>query len=291
VTDVPSTELSRRFAGPGALLAWDAFGPPTASGVTSLVLVHGFSGSAFDFAGVVPDLSIERPVLVLDQRGHGGSSKLGGAEGAYSIEILRDDLVAWLEAVAGGEPVHLLGHSMGGRVVMEVAVARPDLVRSLVLMDTSAGGFRAPDEATEQMVAAFLATFDPSVGLPDLTATRGPEDELIETALSPAWREARDAQWHRFDPYALAALGQELRRLASRPLYAELGALSCPATVIVGERDLPLVAEAPLIAAAIPGAELAVIPGAYHSPQLTHPAEWLAVVEGHLARAEARSGS
>jgi pimeloyl-ACP methyl ester carboxylesterase len=289
VTGVPSTELSRRFALSRAELAWDAFGPPTSSGVTSLVAVHGFSGSSFDFAGVVPDLAVDRPVLVLDQRGHGGSSKLGGAEGAYSIEILRDDLIAWLQAVTGGEPVHLLGHSMGGRVVMEVAIARPDLVRSLVLMDTSAGGFSAPDAATEQMVAAFLAAFDPSGGLPDLTTMRGPEDELIEAALPPAWREARDAQWRRFDPYALAVLGRELRALAGRPLYAALGALSCPATVIVGERDRPLVEEAPRIAAAIPGAELVVIPGAYHSPQLTHPAEWVAAVQGHLSRAEVRS--
>ncbi|HLI43412.1 MAG TPA: alpha/beta hydrolase [Acidimicrobiales bacterium] len=285
---MPSTELSRRFEVPGAVLAWDAFGPPAAS-AAPLVLVHGFSGSSFDFAGVIPALSVDRPVLVLDQRGHGGSSKLGATEGAYSIEVLRDDLVAWLQAVTGGDPVHLLGHSMGGRVVMETAIARPDLVRSLVLMDTSAGGFRAPDEATEQMVGAFLAAFDPSGGLPDLTTMRGPEDELIEAALPPAWREARDAQWRRFDPYALAVLGRELRRLAERPLYAALGTLSCPATVIVGERDLPLVEEAPRISAAIPGAELVVLPGAYHSPQLTHAAAWVAAVESHLARAEATS--
>ena len=57
-------------------------------------------------------------MVTLDQRGHGHSTKTGHLEG-YTIDQLSADLAAFLEAVGEG-PVDLLGHSMGGRVVMGV---------------------------------------------------------------------------------------------------------------------------------------------------------------------------
>jgi pimeloyl-ACP methyl ester carboxylesterase len=54
----------------------------------------------------------------------------------------------------------------------------------------------------------------------------------------------------------------------------------------VGEHDRPLVDQAPALAAAAANGRLTVIPGAYHSPQLTHPTEWRAAAEAHLAWAD-----
>jgi pimeloyl-ACP methyl ester carboxylesterase len=53
--------------------------------------------------------------------------------------------------------------------------------------------------------------------------------------------------------------------------------------VIVGEHDHPLVDQAAELAAAVADGRLSVIAGAYHSPQLTHPADWRAAVGAHLA--------
>src|ERR1700683_1558189 len=134
---------SEMFHVNGVDLAWSERGisPP---GVPTLVLCHGYTGSALDFSLVVDALAADRRVVSLDQRGHGHSTKTGHIEG-YTIEQLSADLAAFLETVGEG-PVDLLGHSMGGRVVMGVVLARPDLVRSLMLMDTSAWSFLPPHE-------------------------------------------------------------------------------------------------------------------------------------------------
>src|SRR5579875_1434062 len=273
---MPTFELTRRAHIRGVELAWDRWADGRAE-ATPLVLCHGFSGSAWDFALVIPELARSRPVVALDHRGHGASTKLGqsavaGADGppgspGYSIDELTSDFVAWLEEAARG-PVHLLGHSMGGRIAMEAVLRRPDLVRSLILMDTTAGGFSAADPEMQALYDSFFASFDPADGIPEIYATmRGPEDDLIDAVVPPGWREQRITLASSFDPYALAALGRELLTLESRPLFDALGRVTCETTVIAGSRDHPLVDRAPQLVAAIPGAELAVIEGAYHSPQ------------------------
>jgi pimeloyl-ACP methyl ester carboxylesterase len=274
-----SGELSRRLHVNGVELAWDRFGN---SDGTPLVLCHGFSGSAHDFVLHIPGLAGRRTVFALDHRGHGRSTKTGSAD-TYSIESLTGDMVTWLED-AVGQPVDLLGHSMGGRIALEVTLDHPELVHSLILMDTSAGAFARADSPTGAMFRSFMASYDPAGGLPDMTLMRGPEDDLIDATTPRDWRERKAELSAAFDPYALQGLGRELFNLESRSLGGRLGEIDRPVTVLVGSEDHPLVDQAPDLAAGIAGSELVVIDGGYHSPQLTHAAEWRDAVEGHLAR-------
>src|ERR1700722_11194548 len=115
----------------GVDLAWSERGSSSA-GTPTLVLCHGYTGSSHDFALEVDALAAHRRVVTLDQRGHGHSTRTGHLDG-YTIEQLSADLTAFIDAVGEG-PVDLLGHSMGGRVVMGLVLGRPDLVRSLILM-------------------------------------------------------------------------------------------------------------------------------------------------------------
>ncbi|QXC61645.1 alpha/beta hydrolase [Aquihabitans sp. G128] len=280
IPEAAATDLTRRFAVDGVELAWDRWG---AGSGTELVLCHGYSGTAHDFALHVERLAADRPVLALDHRGHGRSTKLGRADG-YAIDRLAADLVAFVEATASG-PVDLLGHSMGGRIALLATLARPDLVRSLVLMDTSPWSFRAEDAGIAALVDAFLAAFDPTQGLPDPTLMAGPEDALIADT-TPAWWQARKVElWGTFDPYALKALGEELFRADAPSLRDRLGELALPVTVLVGAQDHPYVDQAPAVAAEVPDGELVVVEGAFHSPQLTHQQAWADAVDAHLARA------
>jgi 3-oxoadipate enol-lactonase len=275
-------ELTRRFAVDGVELAWDRWGPGTG---TALVLGHGFSGSVQDFALEIPVLAVDRPVLAFDRRGHGFGSHAAGASG-YTIDRLVADEIAFLEAHAGG-PVDLLGHSMGGRVAVQVAIDRPDLLRSLILMDTSAWSFRSLDPEIAAMLSAFFETYDPTHGLPNMDAMRGPEDDLIEAIVPEHLRTRRDDMYQRFDPVALRELGWQLFGEVAPSMRPRLGEIDIPVTVLVGSEDHPLVDQAPDLAAEVGDGELVVIDGAYHSPQLTHAAEWLAAIERHLARAAA----
>jgi pimeloyl-ACP methyl ester carboxylesterase len=284
------TAQSRTLHLNGVDLAWSERGSAP-DGTPTFVLVHGFTGSAHDFALEVDALAVQRRVVTVDQRGHGYSAKAGTLDG-YTINQLVEDLVAFLEAVGGG-PVDLLGHSMGGRVALGTALNRPDLVRSLILMDTSAWSFMPPDEALRTMVRTYITDFDPSRGMPATLSFGGPEDVLIQAAVPAEWQKEKESIFSGMDAYAVKAFGMALMAdLADgeTSLRADLPYVTCPTTVIVGEHDHPLVDQAPDLAAEVADGRLAVIEGGYHSPQLTHPDAWRAAVEAHLAWAhEARS--
>jgi pimeloyl-ACP methyl ester carboxylesterase len=83
-------------------------------------------------APLVEHLAAAHRVLNLDLRGHGQSDK---PKGVYSMEDMSSDVIAVAELAAS--PVVLIGHSMGGRVGLAVAAARPDLLRALILLDSA----------------------------------------------------------------------------------------------------------------------------------------------------------
>jgi pimeloyl-ACP methyl ester carboxylesterase len=286
----PMAAAAGTFHVNGVDLAWSERGSSPA-GTPTLVLCHGFTGSSHDFALQVDALAADRRVVTLDQRGHGHSTGTGQLEG-YSIEQLSADLTALLEAVGDG-PVDLLGHSMGGRVVMGLVVARPDLVHSLLLMDTSAWSFLPDDKEIRALVHGFINAFDPAGGMPASLSMGGPEDVLIEAHTPAEWRSEKDAIFTGMDPYAVKALGGALMGDAAdddTSLRAQLPSIACPTTVIVGEHDHPLVDQAPTLAGEVADGRVTVIPGAYHSPQLTHASEWRAAVESHLSWAATPRG-
>jgi pimeloyl-ACP methyl ester carboxylesterase len=261
----------------GVDLRWnewgEAAGPP-------LVLCHGYTGSSHDFALQVEPLARSRRVIALDQRGHGLSTKTAD-QASYTIEQLTADLIGFIEEVADG-PVDLLGHSMGGRVALGVAVDRPDLIRSLIPMDTSAWSFLQEDDKVRVVIANFMDAFDPSQGMPSSFGLVGPEDALIEASTPVEWRTRKDELFAGLDAYAVKGLGLELFNGVTS-LRPQLPAITCPVTVIAGSRDHPLVDQAPELAAEVANGTLSLISGAYHSPQLTHPVEWRVAVEEHLA--------
>jgi len=276
------TAESRTLHLNGVDLAWSERGGGP-DGTPSFVLVHGFTGAAHDFALEVDALAVDRRVVTLDQRGHGHSTKVGALDG-YTIDQLVSDLAAFLEAVGGG-PVDLLGHSMGGRVALGTVLSRPDLVSSLILMDTSAWSFMPPDEALRNVVRTFITEFDPARGMPATLILGGPEDVLIQAAVPAEWQKEKESFFAGMDAYAVKAFGMALMADVGEgetSLRADLPSITCPTTVIVGEHDHPLVDQAPDLAAEVADGRLTVIQGAYHSPQLTHPDVWRAAVEAHL---------
>ncbi|MGH3002798.1 MAG: alpha/beta fold hydrolase [Gaiellaceae bacterium] len=114
----------RLFTYRGARIRWFAGGdgPP-------LLLVHGYSGAAWNFTELVPRLAGRRRLIVPDLPGHGGSSPLPAPS---SLAAYADVLGALCDAEMLTE-VDVLGHSLGGTVALRLAERRPALVRRLVL--------------------------------------------------------------------------------------------------------------------------------------------------------------
>ncbi len=254
---------------------------------------HGLAEHAARYARFAGALAARGfHVYAHDHRGHGATTAPDAPPGRFAGEDGAEKIVADVAAVLDrigeahpGLPVIVFGHSMGGRVALQLTLDHPELVRSLILMDTSAWSFQPDDEGVREMMASFIDRYDPERGLPDLSALGGPEQDLILETCPAAWNERKDVMAAAFDPWALKALGEELFKGTAGSLRPRLAELHVPVTVLCGERDHPLVDQVPELTAEIPGATSTIIEGAYHSPQLTHQAAWRAAVEAHLDRA------
>lgn len=262
----------------GIDLAWTDHAGPGAT----LLLVHGFTGSSLDWTDVVPLLTPHVRVVTVDQRGHGETTNTGDPAG-YTLAQLVDDLSGFVDAV-GLDRFHLLGHSMGGMVVVRWALAHQDRLRSLVLMDTSA----EPLTGAERMFAPMI----------ELARTQGMA-RLIEAMekFTPAPVGARGDEirarnrWklEHMDPVAFATLAHELSTAPG--VLDRLSTINVPTTVLVGEDDAPFIEPSAQMTAAIPGAQQVTFAGAGHCPNEDDPAAWTAAVFAHLDRAKASGAS
>ena len=105
-----------------------------------VMLSHSLACSTVMWVPQLPALEADYRVVNYDTRGHGGS---GAPAGAYSLDQLGDDAVALMDAL-GLDAVHWVGLSMGGMIGQNLALRRPERLRSLCLCDTSS---RIPAEA------------------------------------------------------------------------------------------------------------------------------------------------
>ena len=97
-----------------------------------MVLLHGGANDHTAWDQVLPSLAQTHRVYALDQRGHGQSSRTD----AYSFELMRDDLLGFLDAL-GLDRVVLVGHSMGGTVAWLFAPHHGDRLTRMVIVDVA----------------------------------------------------------------------------------------------------------------------------------------------------------
>ncbi|MEZ5483869.1 MAG: alpha/beta fold hydrolase [Lysobacteraceae bacterium] len=107
-----------------------------------LLLVHGFTGSKDNWLPIVPALARERRVLMPDLPGWNESQGIPGDDTGFSAQA--EKLSRFIDKVAG-QPVDLIGHSMGGGIVAVLAARHPPQVHRLVLMDAAGVRFQDND--------------------------------------------------------------------------------------------------------------------------------------------------
>jgi 2-succinyl-6-hydroxy-2,4-cyclohexadiene-1-carboxylate synthase len=256
------------------------------SGERAFVLVHGFTGSRDDFREHLPELARVGRTIALDQRGHGGTSNSGRRED-YTLDSLVADLAAAFDALDLAR-ADLLGHSLGGMVALRFALAHPERVSSLVLMDTSARPMPLPiPEPLRDALVRLVRTQGVAALLPGMR--QRPDAQLAPSFRRSIERIGPDAFWERvrrkleaMDPVGWDAL---LRVLGEHePIVHRLGEIRCPTLVLVGAEDAPFLAPSEELEHGIGAARRATIPDAAHSPQLENPRAWSAAVRAHLAR-------
>jgi pimeloyl-ACP methyl ester carboxylesterase len=249
-----------------------------------LLLAHGFTGTKEDFADWIDPL-VEAGwwVVAPDHRGHGGSTRLAD-EAAYTLAAFAADLEA-LVGVLGWDRYALLGHSMGGMIAQELVLRDPARVERLVLMDTHHGAVEGldPERVDAGMAILRAEGFDVYLTVLAQVAPRTPTPaEVALAARRPGLTAWNEAKLLAVDPAMYAAMAPQLVRRADR--LADLATLALPTLVLVGAEDLAFVGAAHRMAAAMPGAELVVVPDAAHSPQFENPDAWWAAVSGFLHR-------
>jgi pimeloyl-ACP methyl ester carboxylesterase len=242
----------------------------------TVVLVHAGIADARMWDPLVDRLAPGWRVVRYDLRGYGRSAL---PPGPFSHV---DDLAAVLDATATG-PVHLVGASLGGRVALDLALDRPGVVRSLVLLDAVVSGFE-PDT--------------PAPPLWDAVAAAGRADDLDALADAEARMWLADPDGDRLPAGVLdlvrtmdrIALGNERSGVAeerpAEPAVDRLGGLDRPVLVVDGALDLDdirLAAE--LLAARLPRAERVRLPGVAHLPALERPDDVARLLRHFLARA------
>jgi 2-succinyl-6-hydroxy-2,4-cyclohexadiene-1-carboxylate synthase len=258
VSLTPATELAHTVVGSG----------------DRLVLVHGFTQSARSFDEIASALSESYEVCAVDLPGHGRSGDVDASDLTETARLLGE---------TGGEAFYL-GYSLGGRVCLTLAHARPDLVRGLVLVGATAGiaddDERGARRSCDERLADRLDPGDQS-GL-------GLEAFLDEWLSQPLFAHLSPAQQDRpaRRRNTTAGLARSLRTVGAgtqTPTHDRLDALAVPTLLVAGARDTKFAAIAREMAGAIGArATVELIEGVHHAAPFEAPARFIAVVERWL---------
>jgi 2-succinyl-6-hydroxy-2,4-cyclohexadiene-1-carboxylate synthase len=235
-----------------------------------LLLLHGFTGSAQNWAGLQRALAVEARTIALDLPGHGESSAPADAS-RYGMAAVAADLYALLDHLEIAR-AHLLGYSMGGRLALYLAVRHPGRWRSLILESASPGlATTAEREARVQQDEA-LAAFIEAEGIAAFVARW----EALPLFASQKQLPPDVQQAHRTGRLANRAQGLagSLRGMGTgvQPsLWAELGGLALPALLIAGAEDRKFVGIGRRMVSQLPRAKLVLVSDAGHTVHLEQP--------------------
>ncbi|MBV1866137.1 MAG: alpha/beta fold hydrolase [Rhodobacteraceae bacterium] len=241
---------------------------------TPLLIAHGLFGSARNWRALARHFGRSRPVVVVDMRNHGASFWDDG----NSYFDMADDLAQVI--LAQGGQADVLGHSMGGKAAMVLALVRPELVRRLIVADIAPVAYSHTQmDNLEAMRAVPLAE----------VTRRSEVDKLLEEVISePAVRafllsSLALAEGGNRWLLNLDALANNMDSIIGFPHVAS--AFDGPTYFVHGgASDYVLPKHHKAIEALFPRAQYHRIEGAGHWVHAEKPREFIAVTEALLGR-------
>lgn len=225
-----------------------------------VLLVHGLGSSTRDWEYQIPILAAHYRVIVLDLRGHGRSDK---PRERYSIAGFAEDVAALIEHL-GLDAVHLVGISMGAMVGFQLGVDRPELLKSLCIVNSGPEvKAKSPRDyleiAKRWSLSRLLSLETIAKGLGRLLFPKPEQAEL---------RRKIEERWPQNDKRAYLASLDAIIGWGVRERLARIG---CPTLVISADRDYTPVALKEAYVKELPNARLLVIADSRHATPLDQP--------------------
>lgn len=234
-------------------------------GHETILFSHGFLWSGRMFDKQVAALKDRYRCITYDHRGQGQSAVV---KAGYDIDNLTSDAVALIEAL-NCAPCHFAGLSMGGFVGLRLAARRPELLKSLIILESSA------EPEPEENVGRYRL-----LGMVGRLFGLGPVAGQVmpimfgQKFLNDPDREEERALWRkRLVDNDRVGVFRSLQGVISRAgVVDELANIPLPTLIVVGDQDVATVpAKAEKMHAAIPNSKLVVIPGAGHTSTVEEP--------------------
>jgi 3-oxoadipate enol-lactonase len=242
---------------------------------TAVLLLHGLGSSGAEWEQVAPQLAKRYRVIAPDCRGHGRSERPAGP---YPVAQHGADLAALCDQM-GVRAAHVVGLSMGGMIAFELAVKRPDLVRSAVIINSG------PDMVprTLQLKLAFATRIVLHRLLGQKRWSRMLARKLFPAPEQASVRERVEAQFASNPPDAYA---RATRGLIGWSVIDRIGEIDAPALIVSSERDYTPLALKQAYAAKMKRARVVELKSSGHAADLERPEELRAMIEEFLDEVE-----
>lgn len=261
----------------GLRASWHAWG-----GGRPLALLHSGGSSGTQWTKIAEALAPTYRSIAPDFLGFGATQPW--PEPGSLTHDLQADLVAAVLEAEGVASADVVGHSYGGGVAIRLALRRPDLVRSLLLIEPILPALlkEAGDSLHAEAVAvgrAFIEAVD--AGRPE----QGWQRFIDSRNGAGTWAKMSERSRERFLVQSQQTREGFLSNFANRTTLAEVAAVAVPTTVACSEHAIaPDRRLSEILAATIPGARSATIPDAGHMAPLTHPERVTEIVGEHIAQ-------
>lgn len=238
-----------------------------------ILFIHGLGSSGRDWHNQVEFFSKQYQVITVDLRGHGQSSK---PPGPYSMLLFAADTVDLITSL-GISPCHVVGISLGGMIAFQLAASRPDLVNSMVIVNSR------PE--------FIIRTFTEYIQLwqRDLIARllgMRTEGKMVSKRLFPkleqeALRKELVQHWAENDSRAYR---ESMHARVGWSVVGQLGSINIPTLVVAAEEDFTPLSYKEAYVTQMPQADMAVIPDSRHATPLDRPDMFNKTVKKFLSR-------
>lgn len=251
------------------------------SGKDTIVFSHGLLMNSRMFSDQIAALSTHYRCIAYDHRGQGRS---GITRNGYDMDTLTEDAAGLIEAL-DASPCHFAGLSMGGFVGLRLALRHPEMLRSLILLDTSADEEPRENVPRYRLLNWIVRVFGVRPVVGRVMPLMFGQHFLQDPARAGDREQWRGELMGNRRPGVNRAVGGVISRDA---VYSQIDRISLPTLVIVGEEDVatPL-PKAERLKQRIPDSELVVVPKAGHSSTVEQPEAVSRAMEAFLGKVAA----